>query len=794
MSTNFPGFTPRPDPWYENLAEKLNPLEVLNLPSLMLSEGYGKYQETEDPTAAIGAALKAFYRGSDEREYGTMGDQLMPKEIGEGWGRKIARFGVDVGTDPLLLFPGTIGAKTAKLAAAPWKAGYRGAQMLPGVGKFFPSGKAIGEALQKSKAGQTMAKWLLPMGTFAETYGGVAGKMFGRRSTRMLENAEIEAAPYLEGFADALKQAGLGSFRRMFQKGQPAELITKAMEAGTTTGVKGWDDVGVHARAAFDDILNRMTQYKDRYGKGFEVFNPKTAKWEPLAQHVQPNYVPQILKREVIESMMSKTDDEAIKYLMRELGSTKEAARQVFNRVKRAGNIEFARTAKLPEHLREMDIGEIFGRYVNQWATRSAFGKEFGLNGKGLKSLLKRMSGAGVDPETIKDIYAAMSGGQKYSAFGLDKLTRGIMGYQVLSKMGPASTIANLSQQANTFVTEGGVNMLRGAVRAFTPRGFRQGMRAFSRGHENAMQQLVGGQRGWVSPYLSAVGFNVGEMANRIGAANAGIASAERMLGETGGRLTAALRRRGLNSNSVRAWQELGYLPDFKDLARLEATMGREAASDAVRTATRVGLRASNKTQHANRVVDIPITWRSPEMKMFLQYKSFIYQQSRFLMREIADPAFQFFRTNGAKGSLAPLYRAAAGFGIAGPAVGELRDQLKSKASELVGAKYQDRYKFDFDDPGLSLLRGMTYVGGFGMFGDIANAAYQGRFTDWLLGPTVSDAADIMNRTAQWGYDYATEGEVPDADEVYGEIYRRTLRGMLPASPQFVGQALGRTF
>jgi hypothetical protein len=296
------------------------------------------------------------------------------------------------------------------------------------------------------------------------------------------------------------------------------------------------------------------------------------------------------------------------------------------------------------------------------------------------------------------------------------------MAVQVMTKMGPLSSLANLSQNINTIVKEGGINFVKGILRSTTSEGKRAGVVAYQRGIHDALMRLAGGESSWANRYLEWVGFNPVERMNRLLAANAGIVSTEKLIMRAG-KMTDDLARRGVtNDDIMKTVANGGKLP--------------QAAAD------RIGLLASEHTQHATHWKDIPLWWQSPVWRTAFQYKSFVYQQTRFIMREVMNPAKRYFATNGKQGSIAPLLRAAALFGIGGETVSQIRQSVRHYAGKATGIDYEPP-EFDEEHPIWQLFEHSMYVGGLGIAGDLVDRAAQRDLKGWLLGPTVGDISDL---------------------------------------------------
>jgi hypothetical protein len=379
------------------------------------------------------------------------------------------------------------------------------------------------------------------------------------------------------------------------------------------------------------------------------------------------------------------------------------------------------------------------------------FARTFGIGGKRFDRLLDRAVKGGLDRDYARGLRNVVMG-RTPSDQVLEGVAHKIAGAQVITKMGPLSTIANLSQNLNTIVRDGGISFTRGILRATTSEGARSGAIAYHTSLRNSLEAMASGQRSWATRYLSATGFNWAERMNRLLAANSGIVTVERELAAAR-RLTPSLRKRGLTGNDVADYLRTGALP-------------REALD-------RIGLRAAEATQFATHYQDLPLLWRSPWAKVALQFKTFAYNQTRFMTNEVLKPALKWWATGGKEGDVRPFLRAAPAFGIGAPVIAELRRSARSLAG---------REPERSDDPTLQYVQDAFAMGALGVAGDLADRATSRRLLDWVVGPSVADVTGAAEAAADVVKD-AYKGE----DLGIGE---RIAKGALRRVP-FAGQVIG---
>jgi len=461
-------------------------------------------------------------------------------------------------------------------------------------------------------------------------------------------------------------------------------------------------------------------------------------------------------------------------------------AERILSRVagpRRAGNIEYARVVNLPEY--EKDPLKALPRYFEQVFNRLEYARHFGISGGVLDDLLKgtvtkrvptkaggfrKLSGITAnDAKLVRDTIL----GHPPNRSGLERAAKSVMAYQVMTKMGPLSAISNISQNLNTIMREGGVNFLQGILRGTTKEGSRQGAIAFSGGVHEALLQVIGGSGKWARRWLSWSGFTGAERINRLLGANAGIIAAERLLRQSGGKLTDDLIRRGLTVDDIPKVMANNW--------KLPTDIG-----------DRVGMLASNATQHVTRLKDIPLAWQSPGMRMAVQFKSFVYQQTRFMFREIVNPALKFFQTNGKEGAIGPLLRSVAAFGLGGQVVAHLRDQAKSLSAAVLRMEHDPREPVP-DDWALRAIEDALQLGALGAAGDLVARAAQRDVKGWVLGPTAGDVFDIMELLTGAGVKAYKEREIDMT--AFGRQALRHVPGISPILPKRkLGEAVEERF
>lgn len=133
------------------------------------------------------------------------------------------------------------------------------------------------------------------------------------------------------------------------------------------------------------------------------------------------------------------------------------------------------------------------------------------------------------------------------------------------------------------------------------------------------------------------------------------------------------------------------------------------------------------RTQFSGQAIDLPAFASSPAGKVVAQFRTFSYQQTRFLAHELKRDARtnprRFFRTIFILGTIYPM-------------TGEVLNNIRSLITqEKRPTEALDRY-----------LSNLASAGGFGLAFDFFNAIGSGRIAEFAGGPTVTDGLTWLER------------------------------------------------
>jgi hypothetical protein len=220
-------------------------------------------------------------------------------------------------------------------------------------------------------------------------------------------------------------------------------------------------------------------------------------------------------------------------------------------------------------------------------------------------------------------------------------------------------------------------------------------------------------ESGALTLFLKATGFSATEKMNRTIAANAGRSY--------GTRLFKQLVKNPNNKRARRILEELGVNVD-------SAIKNKTLSDDDV---LMMAKKFTDMTQFRSRPQDLPLFASSPGGKVFFQFKSYIYGQTRLLNKTVVEEMknLSFGRATRNLLILATV------FPLAGEVIADIRSLISGRERESKGLT---RY-----------LEDIAQVGAMGILLDTLNAGKYGRGAEFLAGPSVSDAGELIEAVGQ---------------------------------------------
>jgi hypothetical protein len=311
---------------------------------------------------------------------------------------------------------------------------------------------------------------------------------------------------------------------------------------------------------------------------------------------------------------------------------------------RRYGNLEMARQTDLPY---DKDPTALI-QYIELANKRIADAKYFGKDDQVLYNLANKVADEGGDSaRVVRNLDQILNKNQNKE---LNAISQGVRTVETVSKLGPLSSLTNLTQNLSTMMRTDSKSMYS-AIKLAISNPEEAISNAVKAGELPADMARVlddySGSGNIVSKWLHIIGFSGAEKINRILGVNAGIAYTNKLLGQA----------KSGSQSALRELTRLGF--DIKDLNKIEPIVG--------------GRRISQATQFSTKAGELPYGWATPIGKMLTQFKSFAYKQTGLLGSEAKRISVE-----AKSGNFKPLANTLATYGVAAPIVGEVLNNIRS--------------------------------------------------------------------------------------------------------------------
>jgi hypothetical protein len=371
------------------------------------------------------------------------------------------------------------------------------------------------------------------------------------------------------------------------------------------------------------------------------------------------------------------------------------------SRNRKFGNLEASRIVDLPGYDKTPDS---LRRYLQGSTRRIAHTQTFGSEDQKALNLLAKIGEKGGDVESAKNAFNIAVGAKRYGADG-QKISNAIRSYNTTTRLG-LGAISNAAQNVNTGIVTGHLRTLGALVKQLKPseRSYVQSTGVISDAVINDLREQAGLVGKGVSR-LTAPGFQKVETLNRSVAATAGKDYALR-LAQKGDEAT--LRKLGVKG----------------------PIQGKTLTNDQQIAASRAIV---EKTQFKVDPQDLPGWASSPGGKLVAQFRTFSYNQGKFVSNEVLKP----MRT----GNYRPFARLLAALPV-GYAVYESRRLINNRPEETNQARLGAEVFNNIGGGGLvtDIFRGLVPLNGKYVPPDRRTSMAVGT----LGGPTAGAAADLV--------------------------------------------------
>lgn len=389
-------------------------------------------------------------------------------------------------------------------------------------------------------------------------------------------------------------------------------------------------------------------------------------------------------------------------------------ANRVFklSRLKKFGNLEQARLVDFPFF--DPDPRRVLPKYILGSFDRLETVKQFGLKSQKLNNLLGRihnLKGVTAGKEAsrlVKSITNAIERSPKSERFS--QFVRALQ----IPKLAFAQII-NIGQPiVNGILRADAPSLAFGLKSAFTQIGKQRALRAGSTLDSTIRETLnkAGTDGTFANKFLKLTGFTASEKFNRVVAANTGM----RWLERTFERLKKDSKNPVLRARIT----ELGLDPD---------TLLKKGVKE--KDLLTAGQKFTNVTQFRGRGIDLPEFVNSPAGKVFFQFKTFAFSQSKLLK----DTLKRDIQNRNFSGLMRTLFVLSTVFPLTGEALQDIRALVTGSPRPTDGL---DRY-----------IDNIVSAGGLGIASDLWRSAEFGDLSSALAGPGIGTAIKGTEKAVQ---------------------------------------------
>lgn len=551
----------------------------------------------------------------------------------------------------------------------------------------------LGEDLGAIKTPQKVPWIRHAIGSQLDVIGAPQNGEFGKQLAGMVHDVRDHAATMRGAWIDDARDAlalPAGKFANLVDvlEGKAAPLDESVRRAADATRLV-FDEVYERARKVLPDVKAKIDDYFPH------VFDPKEFEGQGYQRAV----------RHLIDTGQAKTVAEA--------GQLLGQARRFSSDFRKSGNLENAREVDLPGYLKTPDA---LVQHLTESSRRIAEAEMFGAKGELKDRVVAQIAQDGGDAAAVDRAFkTAMEQGEPPSDLARGA-TRGIRAVESAAHLG-LSALSNATQLTNTAAVFGPRRTAANVKYAMSADGVREAVRAGVVDPATIANVKEGTGATRVLGTVTAPGMGRVETMNRSVTFHTAIDFATEM----------ARKAPDGDARALRALEDLGL--DAASIAE------RGTLTDAERVrAGRIGV---ERTQFYVDPQDLPGWASSPVGRVVSQFRTFGYQQSRYLGREILTPLVR-------DRNPIPLLTYLA----VGTALGVPVDTAYDVASGR-GVK---------DNPADIALGGLARAGGLGLAGDVYRGARNigtlppemavARTVGLVGGPFVSDAANAVGATA----------------------------------------------
>ena len=399
------------------------------------------------------------------------------------------------------------------------------------------------------------------------------------------------------------------------------------------------------------------------------------------------------------------------------------------------GNLEKSRKFNIPEELLEKNLKTLLTRYSTKAANRTAFVQTFGAKGKKFEALLKNADDN--DKGIMRELHHHIKGDIEYhSNYNYQPNTKEffqkVMEWETGLKIGLGyAPLMNVTQSTISTALEAGYIPFFRGIFSLANKETRELIERSGVTNYSMFNEMIGVSRSQglsskVTDFLGKwSGFTGINKVNQILAAS----TAKGMVDD----LYKAVKGKGIYGKSAnyRKWAE-SKLRQFD----IDPKKSRLLDEDYIKAMSKF----ARKTQLQKDLLEDPLWFNNPKVRVFTQFKRFGYRQFNYLR--------DLFAHDISHGNVMPILR----LGIAGVAGGTIANKSKDYARRWISGETVLNPESNIPEDLEDIVDNIASIGAFGFMGDVVSSTmeegrtYSNALKFLAYPPFISDMENIITR------------------------------------------------
>jgi len=393
----------------------------------------------------------------------------------------------------------------------------------------------------------------------------------------------------------------------------------------------------------------------------------------------------------------------------------------------------------------DKDLRKVGARYFATASKRLETARVFGAKDELATSLFQKIASEKGNAKVANNLYLAFADSANPEFRALARLVAPIHAITLLSTAG----IVQPSQISNIVARVGWTRTLRAMAETMLDwkKSSKWGEHVGATLHTIASDMSIDSPSGVSAMWSKMIGLEQLDRYNRVVAAVAG-------------RLYATDLAKDLAGGGLKGFRLKHNLRMLDKLGIQGSQVIDQAGQLTEEQTRRAGYRLAKNTQFATEVLDMPEFRNQPLGRFTFLFKSFAFQQAKFIKDEVLFEAMKH-------GNFAPLLNYWGSVGPTAFLIAPLVRDIKGRKPPQNDDKYVEG--------GLRMIEDLATAGAFGMYWDAARALNNGpgAIVNWATGPTISEGLQFVSSDVAGVGRGIARGEGPDFEPAIKHLVGR---------------------